>query len=71
MEWKEPWYVECQSGGAVYLFDNDNVVRHCGDEANLDELRRIAACINACEGIKTEELEEGQFFMSQRPESRP
>ena len=35
------------------------VIQSCTDQPALENARRIVACVNACAGIPTEELEQG------------
>ena len=61
---KEPWKAGRRGNGVSIVFagrrsDNETIIANCSsnqdDEANA---RRIVACVNACEGIKTETLEQ-------------
>jgi hypothetical protein len=65
---KEPWIytrIEAQSGSdnhepySVWLFDKGPRSVRIGNTTfiHADDMRRIVACVNACAGISTEELE--------------
>lgn len=37
----------------------DETAQGCGSKRPMDNGRRIVACVNACEGLSTEDLEDG------------
>lgn len=63
----EPWRIG-RTGitGAVSIVAGDRpptlvteVIQSCTDQPAMENARRIVACVNACAGIPTEELEQG------------
>ncbi len=65
-QYGEPWeyydkghFIRDSSGACVIdgtRFRINHKGERCTEEATPDELRRIAACVNACRGIKDEHL---------------
>lgn len=54
---KEPWYQGNDWGECEIFGDDDVLIADCTCENTIANARRIVACVNACEGIKTEALE--------------
>lgn len=57
---KEPWVLHARYGEICYKSDEDDQSFGMWCPVNLtseDNLRRIVACVNACEHISTDELE--------------
>jgi len=53
-----PWKGADDNGGCVYSAGGDKYVGYLEDFSKED-IRRIIACVNACEGFITSELEDG------------
>lgn len=61
----EPWVIDETDFDIVAITDNLNVyVNGSFDSISKPDLRRIVACVNACSGIPTQELEaqSGEFL---------
>lgn len=59
----EPWQVHQDASGDVFISSAETSfhIAEIGsedDEAVIPDARRIAACVNACRGLPTEELEQ-------------
>ncbi len=67
---EEEYSVEVLSGDMVEIQNQDGTALFIDSCECLNWYRRVAACLNACRGIRTAELEEGQFFMTQKPETQ-
>lgn len=61
-----PWHVGRKVGNMIYARDGLDVIAEC--DSSIDDVprsvgeanaRRIVACVNACEGISTADLESG------------
>lgn len=63
---KEPWkidsdsaYSESQLNADGYIRDDEEYICTTGDGKNWEaDIRRIVACVNACRGLPTKELED-------------
>ena len=64
MHTKEPWTC-CLMGGVAFLLDQDGATIALLEKPNPEiayaDTRRICACVNACAGIPTEQLERGDL----------
>ena len=61
----EPWrYSEVIGGCWVYAGDREVLAyKHSPDHEGKANARRIVACVNACEGISTDEIEQGRIAL--------
>lgn len=54
----EPWKLSTDMDGRVNIFMNDGrEVTLCHSHLRHEDARRIVACVNACAGISTEQLD--------------
>lgn len=62
---KGPWYFSGHPNGYQELISGEGscIVRSYGlsEEREFKDIRRITACLNACEGVKTKDLNKGKF----------
>jgi hypothetical protein len=58
----EPWFLPAD--GDIGMIYGSNAKRICRaiDQPSKENIRRIVACVNACQGISTYELESGLKF---------
>ena len=67
---KEPWSTKAWMYGVMRIFSGSKYLA-CVDNTDDNEAqhskdaRRIVACVNACAGISTEDLELGKVFIRQ------
>jgi hypothetical protein len=69
---KEPWVLGGCSGRMITTPDGYTGDGFIADVDTLDNARRIVACVNACEGVDTENLEMiGRMFAEKKLASTP